>query len=73
MITAGLRRAILAAAGLGAVSAEDGDPLLRPGPAPGSYASSLPFRLAQPGQDPRDVAAAMAGRSRTSPGSPPPR
>ena len=61
MITAGLRRAILAAARLRAVSAEDGDPLLRPGPAPGSYASSLPFRLAQPGQDPRDVAAAMAG------------
>jgi arginyl-tRNA synthetase len=62
VITAGLRRAILAAAGLGAVSAEDGDPLLRPGPAPGSYASSLPFRLARPGQDPRDVAAALAGR-----------
>ena len=62
MITAGLRQAILAAAGLGAVSAEDGDPLLRPGPALGSYASSLPFRLAQPGQDPRDVAAALAAR-----------
>ena len=61
MITAGLRRAILAAAGAGAVSAEDGDPLLRPGPAPGSYASHLPFRLARPGQDPRDVAAALAG------------
>ena len=60
MITAGLRRAILAAAGAGAVSAEDGDPLLRPGPAPGSYASHLPFRLARPGQDPRDVAAALA-------------
>ena len=57
MITAGLRRAILAAAG-----AEDADPLLRPGPAPGSYASSLPFRLARPGQDPREVAAALAGR-----------
>jgi len=62
VITAGLRRAILAAAGVGAVSAEDGDPLLRPGPAPGSYASSLPFRLARPGQDPRDVAAALAGQ-----------
>ncbi len=56
MITVRLRQAILAAAGLG------GDPLLRPGPAPGSYASSLPFRLARPGQDPRDAAAAMAGR-----------
>ena len=60
MITAELRRAILAAAGLD--GAEDGDPLLRPGPAPGSYASSLPFRLARPGQDPREVAAALAGR-----------
>ena len=56
MITARLRQAILAAAGRG------GDPLLRPGPAPGSYASSLPFRLVQPGQDPRDVAAALAVR-----------
>jgi arginyl-tRNA synthetase len=62
VITAGLRRAILAAAGAGAGSAEDGDPLLRPGLAPGSYASSLPFRLARPGQDPRDVATALAGR-----------
>ena len=60
MITAGLRRAILAAAGL--EGAEDGDPLLRPGPVPGSYASSLPFRLAQPGQNPREKAAALAGR-----------
>ena len=60
MITAELRRAILAAAG--PAGAEDGDPLLRPGPAPGSYASSLPFRLARPGQDPREVAAALAGR-----------
>ncbi len=57
MLTAGLRQAILAAAGM-----SDGDPLLRPGPAPGSYASSLPFRLARPGQDPRTVAAALAGR-----------
>ena len=40
MITAELRRAILAAAG------HDLDPLLRPGPRPGSYTSSLPFRLA---------------------------
>ena len=38
MITADLRRAIVAAAGH--------DPLLRPGPRPGSYTSSLPFRLA---------------------------
>ena len=60
MITAELRRSILAAAGQD--GAEDGDPLLRPGPAPGSYASSLPFRLARPGQDPREVAAALAGR-----------
>ena len=55
MITAGLRRAILDAAGL-----PGADPLLRPGPAPGSYASSLPFRLARSGQDPREVAAALA-------------
>ena len=60
MITAGLRRAILAAAGRD--GAEDGDPLLRPGLAPGGYASSLPFRLARPGQDQREVAAALAGR-----------
>ena len=57
MITAELRRAILAAAGL-----EAGDPLLRPGATPGSYASGLPFRAAAPGQDPRDLAAALAAR-----------
>jgi arginyl-tRNA synthetase len=57
VITAELRRAILAAAGL-----EDADPVLRPGPVRGSYASSLPFRLARPGQDPRDEAAILAGR-----------
>ncbi len=64
MITAELRRAILAAVGAGgdAVSAEDGDPFLRPGPVPGSYASHLPFRLTRPGQDPRDLAALLAGR-----------
>ena len=55
MITAGLRRAILDAAGL-----PGADPLLRPGPAPGSYASSLPFRLARSDRDPREVAAALA-------------
>jgi len=65
VITAGLRRAILAAAGL--EGAEDGDPLLRPGPVPGSYASSLPFRLARPGQNPREEAAALAADG-TSPG-----
>ena len=54
MITAELRRAIAAAAGT------DVDPLLRPATAPGSYASSLPFRLARPGQDPRQVAAELA-------------
>jgi arginyl-tRNA synthetase len=57
LITAELRRAILTAAGL-----PDADPLLRPGPAPGSYASSLPFRLAGRGQDPREVAADLAAR-----------
>jgi len=40
VITAALRRTILAAA-----RRPDADPGLRPGPAPGSYASSLPFRL----------------------------
>ena len=57
MITAELRRALAAAAGL-----DGADPLLRPGPAPGHYASSLPFRLASPGQDPRQVAADLAVR-----------
>ena len=53
MITAELRRAILAVAG------PDQDPQLRPGPEPGSYTSSLPFRLA-PG--PRHaLAARLAG------------
>src|ERR1700757_1949666 len=55
MITAGLRRAIDAAAGR-----QDADPLLRPGPAPGSYTSSLPFRL-DPG-DPAKAAARLAAR-----------
>jgi len=58
VITAELRRAIAAAAGQ-----DDADPLLRPGPVPGSYASSLPFRLAQgSGQDPREAAAVLAAR-----------
>ena len=57
MITAALRRTILAAVGL-----EEGDPLLRSGPVPGSYASSLPFRLTKPGQDPRAAAVVLADR-----------
>jgi arginyl-tRNA synthetase len=58
VITAELRRAIAAAVGQ-----DDADPLLRPGPVLGSYASSLPFRLAQgSGQDPRDAAAVLAAR-----------
>jgi len=56
VITAALRRAILAAAGR-----PDADPLLTPGPAPGSYASSLPFRL---GPDPRAAATALAAKLR---------
>jgi arginyl-tRNA synthetase len=55
VITAELRRAILAAAGT-----PDSDPLLRPGPQPGSYASSLPFRLAS--GNPRQAAATLAAR-----------
>ena len=62
MITAELRRAILAAAG-----PADGDPQLRPAGGPGRYASSLPFRLTRPGQDPRAVAAGMAARLETEP------
>jgi arginyl-tRNA synthetase len=59
VITACLRRAVLAAAGL-----EEGDPQFRPGPVPGSYTSSLPFRL---GQDPRAAAAGLAGRLEAEP------
>jgi arginyl-tRNA synthetase len=62
VITAWLRRAILAAAGT-----DEEDPLLRPGRGPGSYASSLPFRLAAPGQDPRGVAAALAATLTSEP------
>jgi arginyl-tRNA synthetase len=50
VITAELRQAIAAAAGA------DADPRLRPGPVPGSYASSLPFRL------PPAAARELAGR-----------
>ena len=60
MITAELRRAILSAASR---PAEDEDPLLRPGPQPGSYASSLPFRLNR--KDPRQAATALAATLRT--------
>ena len=55
MITTGLRRAIAAAIGR-----QDAEPWLRPGPGPGSYTSSLPFRL-DPG-DPREAAARLAAR-----------
>ena len=54
MITAGLRRAIVEATG-----AED--PLLRPGPAPGSYTTAVPFRL---GPDPLSAAARLSARLR---------
>ena len=60
MITAELRRTILAAAG-----APDDDPLLRPGPEPGSYTSSLPFRLAR--NDPQQAARALAAALRPEP------
>jgi arginyl-tRNA synthetase len=59
VITAELRRAILAAAGRA-----DEDPLLRPGPEPGSYTSSLPFRLAS---EPRAAARALAATLSTEP------
>jgi arginyl-tRNA synthetase len=62
VITAELRRAIGTAA-----SQEGADPLLRPGPEPGSYASSLPFRLAGPGRDPRAIAADLAARLQDQP------
>lgn len=62
MITAWLRRAILDAA-----RRPGAEPLLRPGPVPGSYASSLPFRLAAPGTDPRQAAAALAARLAAQP------
>jgi len=55
VITAELRQAIAAAAGL------DADPRLRPGPAPGSYASSLPFRL--PSEVAQDLARRLGAES----------
>jgi arginyl-tRNA synthetase len=58
VITAELRRAILAAAG------HAQDPQLRPGPQPGSYTSSLPFRLSH---DPRTAARALAARLASEP------
>jgi len=54
VITAGVRRAIVEATG-----AED--PLLRPGPAPGSYTTAVPFRL---GPDPGSAAARLATQLR---------
>jgi arginyl-tRNA synthetase len=59
MITAELRRAIAVAAGH-----PDADPQLRPGPQPGSYSSSLPFRLAG---DPRPYAQTLAARLAAEP------
>ena len=67
MITAALRRAILAAAesaagsAAGSAARADADPLLTPGPAPGSYATSLPFRLSRenPGRAAADLAARL--------------
>ncbi len=59
MITAELRQVILAAAGPGA-----GDPLLRPGPAPGRYTTALPFRLSPA---PREAAAGLARQLRAAP------
>jgi arginyl-tRNA synthetase len=59
MITAELRRAIAAAAGH-----PDADPQLRPGPQPGSYSSSLPFRLAR---DPSGYAQTLAARLAAEP------
>ncbi len=62
MITAELRQALAAAAGR-----PDLDPLLRSGPEPGRYTSSLPFRLATSGQNPRELAATLAARLVTEP------
>jgi arginyl-tRNA synthetase len=56
VIAADLRRTILAAAGT-----PDDDPLLRPGPQPGSYTSSLPFHLN------RQAAQALAAKLTSEP------
>jgi arginyl-tRNA synthetase len=63
VITAALRRAILAAAG--PLARPGADPLLTPGPAPGSYATSLPFRLSR--ENPGQAAADLAARLREPP------
>lgn len=61
MITAELRRAIVAAAREAGYSGEYADPGLRPAGTPGRYASSLPFRLAAAsGRASSDIAAALA-------------
>jgi arginyl-tRNA synthetase len=65
MLTADLRRAILAAAGAAAGKQPAGDPLLRPGPEPGTYTSSLPFRLAK--RDPQEAARTISAALRTEP------
>jgi arginyl-tRNA synthetase len=57
VITADLRRAITGATGAA-------DPLLRPGPEPGSYTTALPFRL---GPGPRTAAARLAGQLKQAP------
>jgi arginyl-tRNA synthetase len=63
VITADLRRALLAAAGKAGYLSERADPGLRPAGAPGRYASSLPFRFAV-GSDrkPSEIAAVLAAQ-----------
>jgi hypothetical protein len=59
MLTADLRHALLSAARRrGHVITPPGDPVLRPGGAPGRYVTALPPRLAP--RDPRPLAKAMA-------------
>jgi arginyl-tRNA synthetase len=57
VITVALRRAIAEATGTE-------DPLLRPGPEPGSYATALPFRL---GPDPATAAGELAAKLKQQP------